>query len=247
MQRLHQIRLAMMMLTRLPMGHLPEPAPTLGASAWAFPLVGIVTGSLAWAVLQGALALGASTTIAALLALAALAWATGALHEDGLADCADGLGGGRDRAHCLDIMRDSRIGSYGVVALVLVLGLKAATLSELGAQATLLLMVHVGVTSRLMMLGGLVRLPPARDTGLGRNASGVPRAAVLPGVVVALTCTALLGGAGVVALACMGLASVALAAIAQRRIQGQTGDVLGAVQTISEAVGLTAFSVLLQA
>jgi adenosylcobinamide-GDP ribazoletransferase len=243
MQRLHQTRLAMRMLTRLPMGRLPEPAPSLGASAWAFPLVGFVTGGLTWATFHGAAAMGASPHVAAIVALAALAWMTGALHEDGLADLADGLGGGRDRDHCLEIMRDSRIGSYGVVALIFTLGLKITALSDLDAQASFWALVFLGVTSRGMMLAVLVFLPPARRDGLGQKASGVAQSALLPGLAITALCTVFLGVQAIVMLTTMTLATGGLVWLAWRRLRGQTGDVLGAVQIISETVGLAALAV----
>ncbi|MFV0512881.1 MAG: adenosylcobinamide-GDP ribazoletransferase [Jhaorihella sp.] len=244
MIRLHQIRFAIMMLTRLPMGRLPDPVPTLAASAWAFPLVGIVTGATGWAVMQGCLALGLAATLAAFLALAAMTWVSGALHEDGFADFADGMGGGRDRDHCLEIMRDSRIGSYGVVALVLMIGMKAAALSQLGPQASLATFVFAGLASRLLMLAALIWMPPARADGLGRTATGVSPKATVIGVLATALLALTLGASFFPALSAMALSAALVALLAHRRIGGQTGDVLGAVQSVSETVGWVALSAL---
>lgn len=240
MDRLHQVRLAMMMLTRVPMGRLPDPAPTLAASAWAFPFVGIATGGVGWAALQGGLALGLAHALAALLALAAATWVTGGLHEDGFADFADGIGGWRDRDHCLEIMRDNRIGSYGVVALVLMIAMKAAALAQLGPQASLAAFVLLGLASRL-----LIWVPPARTDGLGRTASGVSAKAFVFGALATALCTLMLGPSILPGLLVMALSAALLASLAYKRIQGQTGDVLGAVQSVSETVGWVAVSALL--
>ena len=110
--RLAELRLAVMLLTRLPVGRFTVAPPPLNAAIWAYPLVGLPIGAVIWAVSAGAIYLTAlPATIAAVLALGAMLMATGGLHADGLADTADGLGGGRDRAHCLEIMKDSRIGA----------------------------------------------------------------------------------------------------------------------------------------
>ena len=244
---LDQLRFAMMMLTRLPVGQLSDPVPSLAQSAWAFPLVGAVTGSLGWAVLVALSQIGLSAMLAALLALAAMIWVTGALHEDGLADVADGLGGGRDREACLEIMRDSRIGSYGVVALVLVLGLKATALAELLSQDSAALwasVVFVAIASRALMLAVLILLPPARPDGLGHTAAGPAPLALLPGVAVLVASGGLIGVAGIAVVLVMALAAIAMAGLAHRRINGQTGDVLGGVQNLSETIGLVAVATL---
>lgn len=247
MKRLHQIRLAMMMLTRVPMGQLPDPVPTLAASAWTFPFVGIVTGAIGWVVLQGCLALGLTPTLAAFLALATMTWVTGALHEDGLADFADGIGGGRDRDHCLEIMRDSRIGSYGVVALVLMIGMKAAALSELGPEASPAAFAFAGLASRLLMLAVLICMPPARADGMGHTASGVSAKATVLGTLVVVIFALMFGASFLLAFFIMALFSALVALLAHRRIGGQTGDVLGAVQSVSETAGWVVLSALLVA
>ncbi len=130
---LREFRVALMLLSRLPAGRIEGAAPNLADARWAFPLVGLALGLIGWAVHAGALASGAPAPVAAVRALAALALATGALHFDGLADFADGIGGGRDRAHALEIMRDSRVGSYGVLALILIVALWLAALGELSS------------------------------------------------------------------------------------------------------------------
>ena len=227
-----------MMLTRLPVGRLSEPLPTLGQAAWAFPLIGLLTGGSGWVTLTAAAAVGLSPYLAALAALAVMVWLTGALHEDGLADFADGMGGGRDAAHCLDIMRDSRIGSYGVVALIMVMAFKVTALAELSQNELLAVLLFVGVASRLLMLAVLVWLPSARPDGLGNSAAGPNARALLTGTSALLLISIFLGPQALVIILGMAPAATVVAWIAYRRIRGQTGDVLGATQSISEAVGL---------
>ena len=103
-------------------------APEITHARWAFPLAGVPLALIVWAVLAGAGALGLPPLVGGLLGVTALVLATGGLHHDGLADFSDGMGG-RDRAQRLEIMRDSRVGSYGVLALILAVGLGAATLA----------------------------------------------------------------------------------------------------------------------
>jgi adenosylcobinamide-GDP ribazoletransferase len=244
-RRVEEARLALMLLTCLPAGRLADPAPSLAAARWAYPLVGLVTGGLAAAAHAGALALGFGPLVAALLALTTAALVTGALHLDGLADFADGIGGGRDRAHCLEIMRDSRIGSYGVIALVLAIALAAAGLAELpgGAVPATLLLAATG--SRLAMLVVLDRLPPARPDGLGRGASGSAPLAWVPGTAVVAALSVWTGVGSLPALAAMAVAVAVVARLAHRRIGGQTGDVLGATQVAAEVACILALAAAL--
>ncbi|MFP4328504.1 MAG: adenosylcobinamide-GDP ribazoletransferase, partial [Paracoccaceae bacterium] len=231
--RLDEIRVAVMLLTRLPVGRLTGRVPGLDASSWAFPLVGLPVGLIGWAVHAGALSLGMSPLIAALMALSALALATGALHHDGLADFADGIGGGRDKAHCLEIMRDSRIGSYGVLALVLVLAFWAAALVELDSAASAWAFIGLAMASRVAMLAVLRWSPPARADGLGHSASGGGAGLAVGVAICALVLSPLGLPAVVVACVVAGMA-ILIGTLARRRIGGQTGDVLGAVQILSE-------------
>jgi len=237
-RRIDEARLALMFLTRVPVGRLSDPAPTLAEARWAFPLVGVLTGAVAWAGQHGALALGMPPLVAGLAALGTIALLTGALHHDGLADFADGIGGGRDRAHCLDIMRDSRIGSYGVLALIFAVALGAAALA-LPDGAPLAVFLMAGVGSRLAMLATLDLLPPARDDGLGHMASRPNVAAWAPGIVI-LALLGLFDPHLWLSLPVIAAVAALIAWRAKRRIGGQTGDVLGAVQVTGETVGWVA-------
>ena len=239
--RLAEVQLAVMLLTRLPAGRMAE-APAIGAAVWAFPLVGALVGGIAAAVLATAMALGIAPPLAAGLALAASILTTGGLHEDGLADCADGFGGGRDRARKLEIMRDSRIGSYGGLALILSLGLRWQALAILAVhnpKLAVCALIALAISSRAGLAFALLWMPTARSDGMGKSAAGTTLARALTGVVVTVLSVALLVGPQAAALVL--LAQVALqlifARLALRQIGGQSGDVLGAMQQLAEVAG----------
>lgn len=227
-QRLAEVQLALMLLTRLPVGRISGDAPQLSAARWAFPLVGAIVGGATWAVHAGALGLGLPSGIAAGLALTAMVLLTGALHFDGLADYADGIGGGRDKAHALEIMRDSRVGSYGVIALVLVTGLWIASVDA--AAPNIADFIWAAMLSRAAMVGVQEILPLARSDGMAQLAAG--RSLPARAMVVLLAGLTLLFWP-LQLLACIVVAS-AIGLKARRRLGGQTGDVLGAVQLSSE-------------
>lgn len=247
---LAQMQLALLLLTRLPAGRLPDPAPGISAAIWAFPLAGAVLGTLAAAVYLGAVALGLPLALAAGLALGAQVALSGGLHEDGLADTADGLWGGQTIARRLEIMRDSRIGSYGVLALILSLGLRWQALIWLGGLApeiAALALVVLAMTSRVAPAALLLALPPARDDGLGRAAQGATGAGLtLAGALAFGAGALLLPWPALLALLCVqGLVTLALAGVARRKLGGQTGDILGAGQQLAEVAGYLALAAML--
>ncbi len=248
--RLAEAQLALMLLTRLPAGRLGGPIPGLGASAWAFPLAGLAVGAGAaggfW-VAASVLPLG----LAALVALAAQIALTGALHEDGLADCADGFWGGHTSDRRLEIMRDSRIGSYGVLALILSVLLRWQALVILAEQsfaAALIALVTIAMLSRIAPVLLLAFMPPARSDGLGHAAQAVAWPVLVASVLIALG-PGLLAAGSVFHLALIVggqlLVVMTLARLAQRWIGGQTGDVLGAGQQLAEIAGLLVFVALI--
>jgi adenosylcobinamide-GDP ribazoletransferase len=235
---------ALRFFTRLPLGE-SEPGASLDINriAWATPVAGVAVGLIGALILALATLLGLPPLLRAGLATAALVVATGALHEDGLADVADGFGGGATRARKLEIMRDSRIGAYGAVALavalILRIGALAATLDG-GFWLAGSSLVLVAALSRASALTPLVLLPPARADGAGAAAGRLDSSALAAAWGSALVITLALG------LAALGLAHALLAALmrgagalfvvawARRAIGGQTGDVAGAAQQCSE-------------
>lgn len=240
--RIDEARAAIAFLTRLPVGGRTCALPDC---AWAFPLAGLLAGlagALVW-LLAGTLNLPAAA--AGLLALAAMALLTGALHEDGLADMADGLGGST-RERRLDIMRDSRIGSFGVLALIFALGLKLAALLALPGEAVPAALVAAAGLSRALAVALLCLLPAARVDGLGASAAAPAPAQALVALGLALLAALALFGpaACLAALFCAGLAAAAVAVTARRAFGGQTGDVLGAQIVLAETAALLALAAI---
>lgn len=229
---------ALGLLTRLPVKVNTDHAMTRGAAAaWAFPLVGLVVGGLTGLVGAGALGLGLTPAIAAGLALAAQVLVTGAMHEDGLADCADGFWGGWTRPRRLEIMKDSRIGAYGVLALILGIGLKWVALEAIFARGPSVWpwLICAAVLSRAAMVWIMATLPHARPAGLAAQV-GRPRRAIawvaLGGA--AGLCLLFAGLAGALAVGIAWGTGGLIGRLARARIGGQTGDVLGGVQGCTE-------------
>jgi adenosylcobinamide-GDP ribazoletransferase len=211
---------------------------SFAAALWAAPLAGAGVGLLVGCVLAVALALGVPTGVAAGIALACGLLATGALHEDGLADVADGFGGGRDREAKLAIMRDSRIGTYGVAALTLSLLVRWAALAGIGTlsvPAMICVLVAVHAASRAIIPSFLAFVPPARPDGLG---AGVGRMEPVTGwLALAIGGAALMltgPWAALVSAFLLAVVFFALARLCRSQIGGQTGDVLGALQQAAE-------------
>ena len=236
-----EFRLAFSLLTRLPVGSLRGGVPAMAETGWAWPLVGAVVGGIMAAVCSGALWLGLPPLMTAFVTLAAGALVTGAMHEDGLADLADGFGGGRDRARKLEIMRDSRVGSYGVVTLVLALGFRAAGIAA-AAQAGVapLALIALGAASRAGLPLTLTLMPPARTDGLGRAAGAALGPAIAALLIGGLALLAFGPGTALAIALAMAFAGVALAVLAMRQIGGQSGDILGAMQVVAECAGWAA-------
>jgi adenosylcobinamide-GDP ribazoletransferase len=211
----------------------------LAQAAWAFPFAGFVVGLIGAIVYLVADRLVLFSWPAAALAVAATILVTGALHEDGLADTADGFGGGDTRERKLAIMRDARIGTYGVCALIIALVIRIAALAGLtepALVATALIAAHVG--ARAVVPFAMYLLPAARTDGLAFTA-GVP-SGVSVAIAAALGFLALLLCLGLahalIALVVLAIAVALFAWLTMRQIGGQTGDVLGAVEQVSEIV-----------
>lgn len=229
--------LALGLLTRLPIT-LPE--GDQARAAWAYPLVGLVLGGIAAA--GGVLVIWAGwpSVLVPLVPLLLLTLMTGALHEDGLADSADGLWGGWDAQNRLQIMRDSHIGTYGVLALVFSFLLRwsaLAVLFSVNAGYGLAAMLAAAILSRAALPVLMSALPHARGDGLSHRVGPVSRQNALIAVGIAVVMAVLLlGGIGIWAALWGGLAGFAVAQLALWKIRGQTGDILGAAQQICEIV-----------
>jgi len=227
------IRLALGLLTRLPLPGAPDPGRG-AAAAWAWPVAGLVTGLIGGAAIW--LTSGLSAGVSAAVGLGAMIMTSGAMHEDGLADTADGLWGGWERDRRLEIMKDSRIGTYGVIALMLALLARWSLMAGLIASGAIWApLIAAAVMSRVPMIFLMALMEPARPGGLARMVGQPPLSAALIAAGLALALGLILGGgAAIWALAlALGL-TLGLARVAQAKIGGQTGDILGASQQISE-------------
>ncbi|MHA1108434.1 MAG: adenosylcobinamide-GDP ribazoletransferase [Alphaproteobacteria bacterium] len=246
---LNELRHGLMFLTRLPLpgAAVENPAP-LAKSAWAFPLAGLVVAVPAAVIYALTTSLGLSPLPASVLCLACMVALSGALHEDGLADLADGFGGGADREQKLEIMRDSRIGAFGVVALALTLAARIAAIAAI-ADAALVTgaVIAAAALSRASMACVMYALPAARDDGLGKGAGKPAGRAVIAAVtlafVIALAALDWKGADAALAAAFIGAGAVAL--LARRQIGGHTGDVLGAAQQMAEIAILLTLAALM--
>ncbi len=239
-ERLGQWRLfltAVQYFTRIPVpawvGHSPR---QLNEAARWFPAVGVVVG-LAGAAVYALVAPWSTPWLGLALAFAATAWLTGAFHEDGLADTVDGLGGGYTRERALEIMKDSRIGTYGALALVLCTAVKLAALAAApGALPWALVAGHA--VSRWLAVTMLATHDYVREDETAR-AKPLAHAIGGAGLAIATVCgvlpLALVGPAALVGLAAAALARWRLAALFERRLGGYTGDCLGATQQVCEA------------
>ena len=244
----HELRLflvALQFLTRVPvparMGWRDE---WLHASARHFPGVGLLVGGVGAAVLWAA-AWAWPAVVAVLLSMAATVWLTGAFHEDGLADTCDGLGGAVGRERALSIMKDSRLGTYGAVGLLLVLALKAAALHGLATRdllATLAALPLAHALSRAATVLMLRLLPYGGDED---HAKAKPLARQVDGlaVVVALAWAGIACAAAALYVPAMALVAAAASCVGvtlwmarwlRRRLGGYTGDALGATQQFCE-------------
>ena len=241
--RLAELQLAFMLLTRLPAGTLTSQLPELAHARWAFPIVGCIVGGIIAASYIILSLLLLPSFAAAILAITAGLFSTGAIHEDGLADCADGFGGGQNREKKLAIMRDSAIGSYGTLSLIIIMGLRISLLSMLPAKLEIVTPIIIcAVISRYAMVGYLCLLPVARQDGLGNQASGNQASgdnisALLLAGLIALPAF-VIGAFGLIYVI-IAIVSVALiwGVIAKYQLGGQTGDVCGAGQIICETAG----------
>ena len=247
--------LALRFLTRLPAPFVRTvDPPPLREAMYMFPVVGALVGGL----VAGALILAHLARLpdlfCALFALAISAMLTGAFHEDGLADVADGFGGGATREDRLEIMKDSRIGTYGTLILIITLMARAsllAALLTLPPISILVLVAGAAAFSRALMVDLLWATRPARQGGLSVLAGQPSRNTTLLALAIgglgagAGGSLILSTGAGMLALVAGGLAVAIIRSLAMRKIGGQTGDVCGAAQVLAETAMLTVYAAAL--
>jgi adenosylcobinamide-GDP ribazoletransferase len=244
---LSDVRIATAFLTRLPMPH-PEGAQpaTFVRAHRAFPLVGAAIGLAVGLLYLALLAIGLPNFAAAALALGASALITGALHEDGLADMADGFGGGRDRAAKLEIMRDSRLGTYGAMILMVSFAAKFSALAALPTALVVPGLISCHALARGILPIMVIMLPRARQDGLAATA-GTPTqatAAIAATVAMLIAIIVLPWKIAIAAALVAALSAWVIGMLAMRQIGGQTGDVLGAAEQVAETAILLLLAVL---
>ena len=251
----HDLRICLVFLSRLPIGTDKGAPLSLARSVRAFGLAGAVLGVLSAVAVMLAASAGLNPTLSSLIAIAAATLLTGALHEDALADVADGFGSGTTKERKLEIMRDSRIGAFGVLALVLTVAARIFALASIIAATTItttaMLVIAIAILSRAAMGTMMYQLPNARADGLSAEAGRPDRHAirqlVISSLVIALALLWLAIGSwpmiSVLIMSC--LAFMAMKRLSHTQIGGQTGDVLGATQQAVEVVQLLTISAIL--
>lgn len=244
---IEDVLVCLVFLTRLPLRLSDElfARRPLVVAARAFPIVGAIIGLFGGLVYWSAAWLGLSVMLSAAITLAAMIMFMGAFHEDGLADMADGFGGGWSRDRKLEIMRDSRLGTYGSVALFMALLIKFSLIvsyGELGGGGTagasivINVLVASGAVSRGVALILQHLVPAARVEGTGANAGQPLEVTVIQGMVAAglIAYLAVNPLSATVGIAAALAAGAGMALLTWRQIGGQTGDVLGATQQVAE-------------
>lgn len=231
--------LAVTFLTRVPVRCVPADSHRLARAVAWFPVVGALVGA-AIAGVYAAASLAFPPLVAATIGIGSGVLLTGAFHEDGLGDTADALAGGWTREERLRIMRDPRLGTYGVAAVAISLLLRAFALSTLDPWDGAAALVSAHALGRAAAIGMLGVLPAAADYGLGASyAAAVTRGRVVAGVTVGIVLgSAALGALVIPALAAATVGVAGLGLIARRKIGGVTGDVLGAAEQTVEALVL---------
>ncbi len=226
------------------MGEPDTNGVAISRSIWGFPVVGWGMGLAAGGVFAGCLGFGLDPLPAGVVAVAFEVWLAGAFHEDGLADAADGFGGD-SRARRLEIMRDSRIGTYGASALALFLMARIAVIAALSDPVTVALaLAAAGAASRAALVWPMTLVPPARDDGMS-TFIGVPTSrerAVVSAVAAVLVLVSVGPGATLIVLAAAAVGAGAVSAVARKSFGGQTGDLLGATQQVAYVLVLLAIS-----
>ena len=242
-------------LSRLPVPsrHFEDYDGSLSRAVRAFPVAGLLIALPAAGIASLFTTLRLDPLFIAFIVLALETLVSGALHEDGLSDAADGIGGGRDRDHALSIMKDSRVGSYGVVALVLSFGLRAsalaAVLSIMTPTGAAMVVLAVAAASRAAMVWHWSSLPPARADGVAA-AAGMPdrtstRIALATGFVLSAALLFPFVSWLTLLLLAAAVTGAVLAAnrVASGKIGGHTGDTIGATQQLAAIAALGALAI----
>lgn len=233
----------LMFFTRLPVSLSFDHTAPMSRASQMFPVVGLITGLLGSLVLAFATLLQLPAYAVSLLAVTSMIVATGALHEDGLADMVDGFGGGNTPDRKLEIMKDSQIGTFGVLALVLSQGFRIiliASLILISPALAIAALIASQMVSRACSMLLWAGLPPARSNGLSHQAGTPERASVMVALAIAFVASLclMLFEISLVSIlvtnAVSGLVSYFLIRLCSNQIHGQTGDTIGATQQLCD-------------
>jgi adenosylcobinamide-GDP ribazoletransferase len=239
---MRNLRIAFGLMTILPV-KLPDDwsAGDSGRAAVWYPFVGLIIGVLTWLAWKGAMLVFPSL-IAGVIALILWVLLTGGLHLDGLVDCCDGLLASASVERRLDIMKDPHVGAFGVIGLILILFLKAATLASLNPDSSLATLLSASLARWCILPAGL--LPLARPSGMGADfVLGFRRLFIAWGAIIPLIVAILLGARGILAALVGGSTAGLIFWFAKSRIGGVTGDVFGMVIEVTETIVLLCFLV----
>jgi adenosylcobinamide-GDP ribazoletransferase len=238
--------MALRFFSRLPTGNRPHEKPDLGRIAVVLPLASVIMG-LVPILLLGGVWLGLPGYFAAALAVGAMVIVGGGMMEDSLADSADGLFGGATRERRLEILKDSRHGTYGVAALSLFLLLRVTALgsvANVNPLAAAGLWLAANIAGRSGALWVAVALPPARAEGASASAGSLPVSRFLIGAVFAALLALVIGTpasslfGAILAVVAVGLVVLGWTALCRRLVGGQTGDLIGAAAGLGEVAAL---------
>lgn len=245
--RLSDIPVSLVFFTRLPLPHFDIPGRKLGDAIWAAPIAGLAVALVAWLVTEIAGFFDVPTLATAALAIATTIIVTGCLHEDGLADVADGFGGGKTTERKLEIMHDSRLGTYGAAALLLSVLIRWACIVALVQRDVALaglIAAHVG--SRAIFARLIHDTPLASQSGLAATVGLIATEATWLSLALGIAALLLLGVFGaMVTVLFVAAVTIAFRQLCMRQIGGITGDTLGAAQQLAEIAILLAAAAIL--
>lgn len=238
----HDIAISLVFFTRLPLPHFDLPDRKLGDAIWAAPLAGLAVALVVWLVTLVADFFGVPSQATAALALAATMLVTGCLHEDGLADVADGFGGGKTTERKLEIMHDSRLGTYGAATLFASALLRWACIVPLVQHDAVLfglIAAHVG--SRAIFAKLIRETPLASQSGLAATVGPISDDSAWFSLALGVVALLWLGVFGAfIAFLLLAAILVAFRQLCLKQIGGINGDTLGAAQQIAEVTILLA-------
>jgi adenosylcobinamide-GDP ribazoletransferase len=239
--RLGDFLIALSLLSRIPVNiDHHESGDRASKATWAYPLVGALIGAISASIANIAIFVGLPFSIGAILSLITMAALTGGMHEDGLSDSADGLWGGKDKGQILQIMKDSRIGSFGAIALVLIIVGRYASIKDLIQIESLFWpLIAAASISRVPMVAAMVFMQNARADGLSASVGKPSQISLIVAAVIGtITCLISAGILGLLVVLCACLGALPILYASYKKINGQTGDILGASQQTAELMAL---------